>query len=113
MERFGSMETEERRKVIWQFKEDWYDLDHLYLKKHPHFRAFLEYERAKDFRNAFMEEFAEDAFENRRVYITGFYRAEHENLQREYPYLDERTMDAFVAATAQSCAGAVKEWMGE
>ena len=66
------------------------------LKKKPEFRAFRIYEQAKDFKNTFMDIFAEDAFENRRQYITGFYLAGRENLEREYPYLNEMQTKSFV-----------------
>lgn len=82
--------------TVWKWKVDWYDLDFLYLKEHPDFRAFLVYERAEGFRNAYMDIFAEDAFDNRRQYITGFYHEKRENLEREYPWLKKERMDAFV-----------------
>ena len=46
-----------------------------------------------------MDIFAEDAFENRRQYITGFYLAGREDLEREYPYLNESQAEAFVEKT--------------
>lgn len=110
-ESFAHQKPKDKMQMIWAFKSDWYDLDHLYFRKHPDFSAFLEYEQAKDFRNTFMEEFSEDAFENRRVYITGFYREQHENLDREYSYLNEDTMDTFVAETAETCADVVARWL--
>ena len=48
-----------------------------------------------------MEEFAGDAFDRRRIYITGFYREPHEDLDREYPYLCEGDMQVFVAKVQQ------------
>ena len=59
-------------EAIWTFKKDWYDLDHLFIRNHPDFQPFLEYENAVGFQNCFMEEFAGDAFDRRRIYITGF-----------------------------------------
>lgn len=88
-----------RVNFIWTLKKDWYDLDFLYLKKNPDFRAFRLYEQAKDFKNVFMDIFADDAFENRRQYITGFYLAGREDLEREYPYLDETQTEDFVERT--------------
>ncbi len=81
---------------LWTVKEDWYDLDYKYLRDHPGFRAFRVYLGAVGFPNAFMEEFSPDAFDNRRAYITDFYLQGKENLDREYPYLKESEMDAFV-----------------
>ncbi len=83
---------------LWTVKEDWYDLDHKYLRDRPGFRAFRVYLGAVGFVNKFMEEFAPDAFDNRRAYITDFYLQGKENLDREYPYLKEAEMDAFVEA---------------
>lgn len=77
-------------------KEDWYDLDFLYLRKHPDFHAFRVYENAVGFENAYMSEFSPDAFDNRRIYITSFYHEENDHVDREYPYLSESEMDAFV-----------------
>ena len=81
---------------VWPIKEDWYDLDHKYLRDHPGFRAFRVYLGAVGFRNDFMEEFAPDAFDNRRMYITDFYLQGKDGLDREYPYLTEQEMDRFV-----------------
>lgn len=86
--------------AIWKWKQDWYDLDHLYLRDHPHFPAFAIYDAAKGFRNEFMEEFSADAFDDRRAYITDFYRKVQGNLDREYPYLTRERMDRFVKSTA-------------
>ncbi len=85
---------------LWTVKEDWYDLDYKYLRDHPGFRAFRVYLGAVGFRNDFMEEFSPDAFDNRRAYITDFYLQGKENLDRDYPYLTEKEMDAFVETAA-------------
>ena len=87
---------------VWEIKEDWYDLDFKYLRDHPGFRAFRVYHEAAGFENTFMEEFAADAFDNRRGYITGWYLEGKENLDREYPYLTEGEMDAFVEESTRS-----------
>jgi len=92
-------------KLLWTLKKDWYDLDFLYLKKHPDFRAFRIYENAVGFVNRYMDIFAEDAFENRRRYITDFYRGGRENLVREYTYLTEEQAQQFV----EDCENAVLE----
>lgn len=91
-----------RKALIDAAKEDWYDLDFLYLKKHPDFRAFAIYENAAGFENTFMDVFSRDAFENRRQYICGFYRgSEYGDLFRGYRYLTEEQADAFVKNTSK------------
>lgn len=92
-------------KLLWTLKKDWYDLDFLYLKKRPDFRAFRIYENAVGFVNCYMDIFAEDAFENRREYITGFYRGGREDIEREYTYLTEAQAQQFV----EDCVEAVLE----
>mgnify|MGYP003296610317 CR=1 FL=1 len=88
--------------MVNKIKDDWYDLDFLYLKKHPGFRAFRVYLGAVGFRNTYMDIFSEDAFDNRREYITGFYLQENTNLDREYPYLTEAETDRFVENSVAS-----------
>ena len=83
-------------------KDDWYDLDYKYLRDHPGFRAFRVYLGCVGFRNTFMEEFSEDAMDNRRQYITDFYLQGKDNLDREYPYLTEAEMNAFVEQATQT-----------
>ena len=83
-------------------KDDWYDLDYKYLRDHPGFRAFRVYLGCVGFRNTFMDEFSEDAMDNRRQYITDFYLQGKDNLDREYPYLTEAEMNAFVEQATQT-----------
>lgn len=94
--RFASERDKDPENFIWKLKEDWYDLDYKFLRDHPGFRAFRVYLGAVGFVNEFMEEFSSDAFDNRRQYITDFYLQENHHLDREYPYLTEAEMDAFV-----------------
>lgn len=95
-QRFATQFAENRSGTWEKVKDDWYDLDYLYLKKHPGFRAFRVYLGAVGFRNTFMDIFREDALDNRREYITNFYLQENDHLDREYPYLTEAEADRFV-----------------
>ena len=101
LDRFGMTDSPNREGFIWQMKQDWYDLDFKYLRDHPGFRAFDIYNRAEGFCNRCMEEFSEDAFENRRQYITAFYLQGRDGLDRNYPYLTEAEMDAFVYSSCR------------
>lgn len=103
--RYPEAYAADSHNLLWTLKKDWYDLDFLYLKKHPDFRAFQIYENAVGFVNRYMDIFAEDAFENRREYITGFYRSGREDIEREYQYLTEAQADQFV----EDCVEAVTE----
>ncbi len=111
-ERFADEWAADSNKCIWKMKEDWYDLDFMYLLDHPTFRAFHLYLNAVGFENRFMEEFSRDAFENRRQYITGFYLAGKENLDRHYPYLTRDEMDHFVEQTSAEILTELTEHYG-
>ena len=94
--------AEDKKRLIQAAKEDWYDLDFLYLEQHPDFRAFAVYENAAGFENAYMDMFGKDAFENRRQYICSFYHGQdHGDLHREYRYLTQERADSFVADTSK------------
>lgn len=88
--------SKDRQGFLWKMKADWYDLDFLYLSKNPDFSAYHIYRNAVGFENTYMDFFSKDAFDDRREYIVGFYSEQRENLDREYPYLDEYHMNQFV-----------------
>jgi hypothetical protein len=94
--RFRALYEKDMTEWIWTLKKDWYDLDYLYIKRNPEFRAFSIYKNAVGFRNDYMDIFGAGAFENRRKYIVDFYSGESENLEREYTYLKEEEMEVFV-----------------
>ena len=100
----------DKNALIQKAKGDWYDLDFLYLKQHPDFRAFAIYENAVGFENEYMDIFGKDAFDNRRQYICGYYRGdEHGDLYREYKYLTQKQADFFVSETSDKIAEKLTE----
>ncbi len=104
-------EFSEDAGLMWEeIKRDWYDLDHLYLKKHLDFNAYRVYETAKGFENTYMEEFSRTAFSERHEYITSFYNTEHENIEREYTYLTENAMNSFVDETADELKSIIRQY---
>ena len=98
----------DRTAFVWELKRDWYDMDFRYLKEHPDFRAFRIYEQSDGFRTDLMDIFSEDAFCSRRKYICGYYRGEHGNLYREYPYMTPEQADSFVSGAAQRVYSALQ-----
>lgn len=107
--KFKSLYDKDRTEWIWTIKKDWYDLDFLYIKRNPDFRAFSIYKNAIGFCNEYIDFFCTDAFDNRREYITGFYSEERDNLEREYTYLKEKEMDRFVIESAEKIHKILKE----
>ena len=110
LDRHGKQDAPDREEFIWKCKEDWYDLDFKYLRDHPGFRAFRVYLGCVGFVNEFMEEFAPDAFDNRRQYITSFYLEGKDDLDREYRYLTEGEMDAFVEEATTELSEMLKHY---
>lgn len=88
--------TDNNQHMVAKIKDDWYDLDYLYLRTNPDFRGFRIYKNIDKFPNTYMDIFSKDAFDNRRAYIVGFYEQENNNLDREYPYLTKEEADQFV-----------------
>ena len=84
-------------EATWaEIKKDWYDLDRLFLKKRPGFRAFRAYLGSVGFVNSYIDFFPADAFEVRREAVTSFYLTEGYDPYRAYHFLTEAEMDRFV-----------------
>lgn len=92
-------------------KRDWYDLDYLYLKEHPSFRAWGIYKAAEGFDNTYIDRFARHAFADRQQFIVWFYSQQKDNLEREYPYLTKERAEEFVEETAAEVAEVLKQFM--
>lgn len=92
---------EQDNKFIWVIKEDWYDLDAKYLRDHPNFRTFRIFDKITSFPNVYLGYYSETAIERQIKYISNFYNAYESNLDRDYPYLSEEQMDAFVSSATE------------
>jgi len=99
----------QQAELWWVIKKDWYDLDHLYLKKNPDFKIFRIFDKIKEFKNNYFDYYSETAIIRQIRYISGFYNDEHEGLAREYIYLKEVEMDQFVRETVQEINKVLKE----
>lgn len=98
------------REMVSKIKDDWYDLDYLYLREHPGFDAFQTYKNIDAFPNVYMDIFSRDAFDDRRAYIMGFYEQENDHLDREYPYLTKEEADRFVLEASAAILGELKQY---
>lgn len=96
---------------FWKrIKKDWYDLDFLYLKNHPDFPAFRIYEGIKEFKNSYLEFFAEDAFEQRKQYIVDFYQKGAASVEECEAYISPEELDLFVADTMEKILAEYEEY---
>lgn len=85
------------RNDMWiGFKQDWYDLDFLYMKQNSYFKGWEIYKGITDLKNVYVEEFPVQAFEVKHKEILEFYSQKVDNLERQYKYLTKEEMDSFV-----------------
>lgn len=108
-DKFKSLYDSGSDKWIETLKKDWYDLDFLYIKNNPDFKALSIYQNAAGFHNDYMDFFSCDAFNNRREYILGFYSTVRDDLEREYIYLKEEEMDRFVDESSEKINHILKD----
>lgn len=100
---------EQDNVTFWKnVKRDWYDLDFLYLKKHPEFEAFRIYEGINEFKNTYLDFFAEDAFEQRKKFIVEFYRKGVETMEERETYISPEELDEFVERAVDGIIEAIK-----
>lgn len=108
-EKFSDL-FEQDNMAFWEkIKRDWYDLDFLYLKKYPEFEAFRIYEGIKEFKNSYLDFFAEDAFVQRKKFIIEFYREGIEKVKERETYISLDELDAFVEYAVEEITEAVNE----
>ncbi len=101
------------RFINGPLKRDWYDLDYLYLREHPNFRAWEIYKAAEGFDNIYIDRFARHAFADRQQFIVWFYSQEKDNLDRVYPYLTKERAEEFVEETAAGIVTVLKRFVSE
>ena len=95
-EKFSDLFEQDNIDFWEKIKRDWYDLDFLYLKKYPEFEAFRIYEGIKEFKNRYLDFFAEDAFVQRKRFIIKFYREGVEQVEERGTYISPEELDTFV-----------------
>lgn len=98
--------------AVDRIKDNWYELDRRYLHSHPGFRAFRVYLGAVGFRNEFTTEFAPDAFDRRRQFITDFYLQSSPDPGRPTPWLSEEEADRFVEEAAENIRRNLAKYVG-
>lgn len=83
------------KSFIWTIKEDWYDLDHKYLRDEPD-NIFKRVFVGIDSFNEVLHYYPKSATINQVKYIRDFYLNPPSNLDREYIYMTEHAMTKFV-----------------
>lgn len=91
---------EQDPKFIWKIKEDWYDLDHLYFRENPDSIFHSIFKHVETF-NDYLDYYPKNGIIRQLRYIINFYSTHKRELEREYKYLNEAEMNAFVIETTQ------------
>ena len=78
-------------------KADWHEVDFLYLKERPGFRAFRAYLGSVGFVNRYLDIFPADAFENRREFITSYYLNSIPDPAHSFSFFTPAQAEGFVA----------------
>ena len=86
----------DKNATVSKWKKDWYDLDRLFIRDNPDFRAFEIYKNAGEFKNTYLDFFSETAFDERRTFIVDFYSHFPDDLDREYVWLTEEAMKEYI-----------------
>lgn len=110
--KFSAIFEQDHASFWKKIKRDWYDLDFLYLKKHPAFEAFRIYEGIKEFQNRYLDFFAEDAFVQRKKFIIEFYRKGVEEVEARETYISPEELDTFVEYAVEQIIETINETIG-
>ena len=100
------------RKFIWEVKEDWYGLDHIYVREHPdclYWRVFLEAEPFDSAKggppSAYLDFLPPDALSRQLKHIKSFYQRDDDEIKammaRPMIYLSQSEMDRFVTTATE------------
>lgn len=99
------------RDLFWEtVKQDWYDMDFMYLKANPLFEAFRIYREMKNIKNTAIDFFPETAFEERRQFVLDFYADGVANIVERDTYLSKEELDMFVISAANEIAAQIREF---
>ena len=106
-----AVSKEQEWEFGWKIKQDMHDLDQLFLKEHPGFRAFCIFENISSFPNVYLDYFTENAFDKRFAYIAEFYRSFEGDLDSDYPYFTKNEIDDFIKKTTKEIQVKISELM--
>ena len=108
---FESLFREDNAAFWRMVKQDWYDMDFLFLRAHPDFRPWQIYCRLTDMENHYVDFYGKNAFADRRQWIVDFYREGADGVTAREMYLPQETLDAFVEDAVKETLRALRQMM--
>lgn len=98
--------------AFWRkVKQDWYDMDFMFLRAHPDFRAWRIYCRLADMENHYVDFYGKSAFADRQRWILDFYREGAAKVQLRETYLTQAAWDAFAEDAAAEIPAMLRQMM--
>lgn len=97
-------QIEDQSQQVWRLiKRDWYGLDQKYVRDHPN-SIFWQVIVQEPNPPPYLEFLPEESLHHQLDYIRGFYAKPDPRweLDRPYPYLNQKTMDRFVQESVSS-----------
>lgn len=89
-------------------KQDWYDLDHLFIRDNQNFYPFQVVLNTESFENSYLDFYSLTAIDVQLKFISVFYGSPQEGLDHEYKYLDQKQMDDFVHMAGEEISNTLK-----
>jgi hypothetical protein len=100
------------KNFIWEVKEDWYGLDHIYVREFP-YSLFRKTFLNCPYRADYLDFLPEKNIQVRVDYIREFYQRDDEKidalLARPFQYLSKTDMDRFVDESSRKLAAWIKQ----
>lgn len=103
----------DKASFVKAVKRDWYDLDSLYLSRHPDFHAYAVLTGLEHFDGDYLPFYPPEIINEKLKSIDSFYKTRQCNLSRtDYFYLAENEADRFVADAVTLCTKLLQTYMG-
>ena len=110
--RYGK-DFSDKASFVKAVKRDWYDLDSLYLSRHPDFHAYAVLTRLGHFDGDYLPFYPPECINEKLASIDAFYKTRQCNLSRtDYFYLAENEADSFVADAVALCTKVLQAYTG-
>ena len=91
-----TFEYENDPNFMQKVKKDMFEIDCLFLKKCPNFRAYSIFNKVSKFPNIFLDYFSEEAFEKKIEFIRKYYEDFTGELPKKFLYLGEEQVNNFI-----------------
>lgn len=104
-------EFENNPDFFIKVKQDMFEIDYLYLKKHMDFRAFMIFKDINEFPNIYLDYFSELTIQKKIAYIVNYYEGFSGKMSKSFLYIHECQVDTFVYKATEEIELKLKEFL--